>query len=189
MRRWAIAGLGAAAVAVVLAANAWACVPVATLNANPSSVKPGDTVTVSGASYNSPRPVVFHWGAIDGPVLTSITPEGGVIRGTFTVPADAKAGNYVVVATQEAVPGTQTWGVPARVLVSVGADKPALGANPGAQVTDRPVGLVTHDSASGASLLLAALGAAGVAMLVAGIGVVLASRRPQPAPAPQAVKG
>ena len=187
MRRWAIAGFGAAAVAVVFAASAWACVPVATLNATPQSVKPGDVVTVSGASYNSPKPVVFHWGASDGPVLTQLTPTGGVISGTFTVPADAKAGNYVVVATQEAVPGTQTWGVPARVLISVGADTPVLGATPGAQVTPRPTGFVTHKGVSGGSLLLVALGAAGLAMMVAGVGTVLASRRGE-APAAQAVR-
>ncbi len=188
MRRWAIAGFAAAAAGVVLVASAWACVPVATLNATPSAAKPGETVTFSGASYNSPKPVVFHWGAIDGPVLTQVTPEGGVIRGSFVIPADAKAGNYVVVATQEAVPGTQTWGVPARVLISVGADTPVLGANLGAQVTDRPVGLVTHNSVSGGSLLLMALGAAGVAMMVAGVAAVLAGRRPASAPTAQAVK-
>ena len=187
MKKWAIAGFGAAAAAVVWAASAaWACVPVATLNATPQSVKPGDVVTVSGASYNSPKPVVFHWGASDGPVLTQITPVGGVINGTFTVPADAKAGYYVVVATQEAVPGTQTWGVPARVLISVGADKPVLGAQPGSQLLDRPEGLVTHGGVSGGSLLLAGLGAAGLAMLLAGVAAVLAGRRPTSAADPAA---
>ena len=188
MRRWAIAGVMAAAGAIVLAASAWACVPVATLNASSTNVKPGDTVTVTGASYNSPKPVVFHWGAIDGPELTQITPNGGVISGTFVVPADAKAGNYVVVATQEAVPGTQTWGVPARLLISVGADKPVLGAAPGTHAVDRPEGLVTHKGVSGGSLLLVALGAAGLAMFVAGIGTVLASRRGSPAPTAAAVR-
>jgi hypothetical protein len=184
MKRWAIAGLGAAFGAVLLAASAWACVPVATLNATPQNVKPGDTVTVTGASYNSPNPVMLHWGALNGPVVAQLTPSSGAIGGTFTVPADAAPGNYVVVATQDIVPGVQDWGVPSRVLISVvGTDKPVLGATPGAQVTPRPSGFVTDKSVSGGSLLLVGLGAAGIAMFVAGIAAVAAGRR---SPAPKA---
>lgn len=188
MRRWALAGMGAAAGALLFAAAAWACVPVATLNATPQNVKPGDIVTVTGASYNSPNPVMLHWGALDGPVVAQLPPSGGAINGTFTVPADAKPGNYVVVATQEIVPGVQDWGVPSRVLVSVvGADKPVVGASPGAQVTPRPTGFVSHKSVSGAALLLTGLGAAGLAMFIAGMAALAAGRR-SPTPQPQAVR-
>jgi hypothetical protein len=188
-RRWAI-GLGTAAGALVLAAAAaWACVPVATLNVNPTQVTAGQEVTVTGGSYNNAKPVVMRWGGLDGPVLAELTTSGGRINGTVTVPADARPGNYVLLATQETAPGATTWGVPARVLISVTGDTaPLLGAPVGSQAADRPEGLFENDGVSGGSLLLAGLGAAGVAMFLAGMAALLSSRRAGSAGAPARVR-
>ena len=177
-RRLGAVGLGTAVVGVLFAAAAWACVPVATLNVSTTQVKAGQDIGISGNSYNGNKPAVVHFNAVDGPVLGSFVPSGGRIDGTVTIPAGTPAGNYVLVVTQEFTPGVQTWGVPARQLISVVGDDgaPAVGASLGSSVVGRPVGLASSSSPSGGSLLLMGLGAAGVAMFLAGLAAVVVSR-------------
>jgi hypothetical protein len=180
-RRLGMVGLASAACVVIVAAAAWACIPVATLNASPAQVRAGEQVTLTGAEYGAKSPVVIHFNALDGPVLASITPDkDGFIRGTVGIPADVGPGNYVLVATQEAVRGETTWGVPSRTLVSVVGDAgaPVVGAPVGSGDAARPVGLERGDSSVGAGgLVLAGVGVAGVAMFVAGMTALFAGRR------------
>lgn len=178
IRRLGAAGVGIGFVGVVMAAAAWACVPVATLNLSTTQVQAGQDIGVTGNSYNGTKPAVVHFNAIDGPVLGSFVPNGGRIDGTVTIPAGTAPGNYLLVVTQEYTQGVQTWGVPARALISVvgGTGAPALGAPAGSSVAGRPVGLETSSSPSGGSLLLMAVGAAGVAMFLAGLAAVVATR-------------
>jgi hypothetical protein len=179
IRRLGAAGVGIGFAGVVLlAAAAWACVPVATLNLSTTQAKAGQDIGITGNSYNGTKPAVVHFNAIDGPVLGSFVPTSGRIDGTVTVPAGTAPGNYLLVVTQEFTQGVQTWGVPARALISVVGDTgaPALGAPAGSSVAGRPVGLETSSSPSGGSLLLMASGAAGVAMFLAGLAAVVASR-------------
>jgi hypothetical protein len=163
---------------VLLAAAAWACVPVATLNLSSTQVKAGQDIGISGNSYNGTKPAVVHFNSIDGPVLGSFVPNGGRIDGTVTVPAGTPAGNYLLVVTQEFTQGVQTWGVPARALISVVGENgaPVVGAPAGSSVVGRPVGLESSSAPSGGSLLLAGAGAAGVAMFLAGLAAGVAAR-------------
>ncbi|HEX3620880.1 MAG TPA: hypothetical protein VHT97_01035 [Acidimicrobiales bacterium] len=188
IRRFAVATMGAGFAGIVLlAATAWACVPVATLNLSTTQAKAGQDIGITGNSYNGAKPAVVHFNAIDGPVLGSFVPNGGRIDGTVTIPAGTAPGNYLLVVTQEFTQGVQTWGVPARALISVTGDTgaPVLGAAVGSSVAGRPVGLESSSSPSGASLLLVAGAAGGVAMFLAGLAAVVAARN---TPAPSAAK-
>jgi len=192
-RRWGILGGVAALGAVLVAtATAWACIAGPTLNLNPSTVKPGQEVTLSGFSYNSERPIVVRFNALDGPILGTFDPAPGrfgdneFLVGKVTIPANTKPGSYVLIATQSAPDGSLAQ-VPVRALVTVTADGsvPAVGAPAGQPELGRPVGPVrTESSVTTLSLLLVALGAATVAMLVVGVAVVAAGRRPRPQAAP-----
>ncbi len=180
-RKFGLVGLVGAVSTVVMTAASWACIPVATLNASPAQAKPGQHVTVSGAQYGEKSPVVIRFNALDGPVLASLTPaKDGLISGAVTIPNDAKPGNYVLVATQEAVRGETTWGVPSRALVSVVgyAGAPVVGAPVSASEVGRPAGLDRGDSSvSTGALVLAGMGVAGVAMFLAGMAALFAGRR------------
>lgn len=181
LRRAGLVGAGAGIVAVLVAAAAWACIPVATLNVSPAQARPGEQVTVTGSFYGKKSPVVLRFNTLDGPVVGTITPDksSGLLSGTFVVPADARPGNYVLIATQEAVRGETTWGVPSRALLTVVGQggAPVVGAPLAPAEVNRPVGLVEGDSVGGGELLLAGLGVAGVAMFLAGMAALLAGRR------------
>lgn len=183
IRRLGVAGIGAGIVGVVMAAAAWACVPVATLNLSTTQVAAGGDVGISGASYNGTKPAVVHFNSVDGPVLGSFVPNGGRIDGTVTIPAGTAPGNYLLVVTQEFTQGVQTWGVPARALISVvGTDgAPVVGASLGSTVQGRPAGLESSSAPSAGALLLAGVGAAGLVLFLAGLAAMLASRRGQSA--------
>ncbi|MCA1676486.1 MAG: hypothetical protein LC799_31375, partial [Actinobacteria bacterium] len=148
---------------------------------------------VVGRDLNKVDPVVVRWNALDGPVLGTFETVaatgnafGRSFEGTITVPAEAKAGNFVVIATQTNAEGKVTQ-MPVRALLTVtpdGGAQPIVGAAP-AQA-DRQASLVTSDdSISGASLALIALGVAGVGMFIAGMAALFAGRR---ATAPEAVR-
>jgi hypothetical protein len=91
-----------------LAAAAFACSNLATMILSANQGHPGNTVTLTGASFVSPRPttgvaptlVVIHWDSENGPVLAEATPDRfGSISATFTVP-QGPPGVHVIVATQ-----------------------------------------------------------------------------------------
>jgi hypothetical protein len=190
----ALIGLAAAGGVLLQASGGWACASLASVDVTPNVVRPGQEVTWLGTFFIKDEPVVLRWNALDGPVLSTATPpsaDNGLhgnwrfVDGTFTVPADAKPGSYVVIATQVAVKGSQTWGVPARGLVNVSDGSPVLSKPPAALAPQRPADLVTSESLSGGDFLLAALGAGGIALLLAGIAIVLAAGRPGRAPEAQ----
>ncbi len=180
------------------AAAGWSCASLASVDVTPNVVRPGQDVTWRGTFFIKDEPVTLRWNALDGPVLSVATPPGPdnglhgnwrFVDGTFTVPADAKPGTYVVIASQNAVKNSQTWGVPARGVVRVSDGSPVLGQSPEPPAEPRPLVLVTGESLSGSEFLLAALGAGGIALLLAGFGVVLAASRRADAPQPEAVRG
>jgi hypothetical protein len=161
------------------AVAAWACISVATFRTTPTLAKPGEAVTVTGLEFHTKAPAVVHWNAVDGPVLASFEVKDARFSGQVTIPADAKPGNYVLVATQDPTASATTWGIPARALIQVVGE----GGNPvvGEQFRDaqvsRPVGLVQERSATMGNLALAALGAGGLAMFIAGMAALTAGRR------------
>lgn len=180
LRRLAVAGSIAAGVVMAVAAAAWACIPVATLQVSPVEVEPGQEVAVTGTSYGKASDVVLRFDTLDGPALATLTPSNGHIEGRITVPQATEPGDHVIIATQEAVVGETTWGVPSRALVTV------VGPG-GAPIGDRSVelladgqrspGLVSGTSVGTGELLLVALGTAGVAMFLAGGAALVAGGR------------
>lgn len=97
-----------ALIALVAASPAWACVPAGsgsgTLAVSPTKAQPGQEVAVSGLTTGS-GPVVIRVNATDGPGLASLVPprsgKGVEFSGTFTLPADTRPGESVVVASQD----------------------------------------------------------------------------------------
>lgn len=106
--RWA--GLsGLAALILLLGMTGAAGANLATLNVSATRARPGATVSLTGASFAVPRPdsgvdptpVVIHWQGENGQVIAQATPDQfGSISATFTVPADAMPGTYILVGTQ-----------------------------------------------------------------------------------------
>ena len=196
--RWGLVGLfGVAAGVLVQAAPGWGCASLASVDVTPNVVRPGQEVAWKGTFFIKDEPVRLLWNALDGPVLSTATPpsaDNGLhgnwrfVDGTFTVPADARPGTYLVIATQNAVKGSQTWGVPARGLVQVSDGSPVVGQTSGAPAEQRPADLLTSDSLSGGDFLLAALGAGGVALFLAGVATVLVAGRKADAPQPEAIR-
>lgn len=189
VRRWAIGGLSAAGAVMVAGAAAWACVSGPAVNLSTVNAKPGQEITVTGTNFSKSDPVTVRWNALDGPIVGQFgAPQSGAISGTVTVPADAKAGNYVLILSQSSANG-QLSQLPVRALLTVtpdGAASPVVGAPVATQQTGRATGLATSDnSISGASLALIGLGVAGVGMFVAGMAALFAGRRGR---APEAVR-
>jgi hypothetical protein len=173
------------AVALSVTAAAWACIAGPTLNVAPGTVKPGQEITLSGFSYNGSLPIVVRFNAFDGPVLGTFQPDGGrfgdpeALSGKVTIPAGTKPGSYVLIATQPGPDGSLLQ-VPVRALVTVTADgsAPVLGAAVNQPELGRPVGpVVTKSSVSAWAMVLVGMGAAGVAMFLAGIAILVGSRR------------
>jgi hypothetical protein len=73
-------------------------------------------------------------------------------------------------------------------VVQVSDGSPVLGQSFEPPAQPRPVDLLTSESLSGGDFVLAALGGAGVALLLAGLGVVLAAGRRRDVPQPQPVR-
>lgn len=190
VRRWAIGGLSAAGAVLLAGAAAWACVSGPAVNLSTVNAKPGDTVNVSGTGFKATDAGTIRWNALDGPVVGQFAaPTGGtLVNVPIVVPADAKAGNYVLIITQNSADGKLSQ-MPVRALLTVSGTNganPVLGAQIATEQSGRAAGLQTTDnSVSGATLALVGLGVAGVGMFVAGMAALFAGRR---SPAPAAAK-
>lgn len=190
VRRWAIGGLGAVTAVLVAGAAAWACVSGPGVNLSTVNAKPGQEVSVTGTNFSKKDAVTVRWNGLDGPVLaTFAAPDSNQnISGKINVPADARAGNYVLIFTQSSADGKLSQ-MPVRALLTVtpdGGSQPVVGAPVAAQQAGRADGLVTSDnSVSGTTLALIALGVAGLGMFVAGMAALFAGRRGRQ---PEAVK-
>ena len=172
------------------AAVGYACTNLATLNLSSSAGKAGDTVTVTGSSFNvnakdvaASFPVVMHWNGVDGATLAQVQPDkAGNISATFTVP-DGQPGYYVIVATQRDAKGADVYGTPARASYQI------LGPNGQSvvQTVGSPAGTVgTETSSSGIIALTVGLGALGLALF--GAGFIAFVRQARKAPAAAAVR-
>lgn len=188
-RRGLVRALAAVAIAgglaVVSASPAFAP-HVAHLILDKTQVKPGEQLTVFGQrGYGPTNPVEIHLDSPDGPLLGTFQPNNELYAmwgpGPVTIPADARPGAHTLYATQVLTPAeTHIRGIPARadfeVLGPGGA--PVLGAQPAREDTSSaPADLVREEGVSTGSVLLVALGVAGVAMMVAGAVALSASRR------------
>lgn len=190
VRKRGIALLTAATTVSVLgvASAGWACLPIATISATPDAVRAGEEVTVSGIRFLVLSPVTIRLHSLDGPVMATIEmtrASNTLFKATFQVPPETRPGPLVVLAEQDASPemGVTNWGVPARTVVTVldaaGNAPPVTTPAPLA----RPAAL-DRESVGGVSLVLVALGVAGVALLMVGVAAVIAGRPRQQASAP-----
>lgn len=160
---WALAGTSVAA--GMVGAAAFACTNLATLSLSSAAGNQGETVTVTGSSFNVARdvaassPVVLHWNGVDGILLAIAHPDGaGNIGATFAIP-QGEPGYYVVVATQRDGRGVDEYGTPARASYQIlGPTGPsALGAD------DAPTAAGPTAASSGDVVALSlAVGALGV---------------------------
>jgi len=130
LRKALVLGALATAVPVAGASIAYACTALATLSFTSVSASPGATVSGTGRGFNGgghgtpagTTPVVLHWQTRNGPVLTSTAPSdaAGNISYSFTVPANAAAGQYVVIGIQtNPANGNPFYGTPARQALQV----------------------------------------------------------------------
>lgn len=180
VRRFAVGGLSAIASLVIAGSAAFACVSGPVVNLSTVEAKPGDQITLTGTGFRQPDPVQVRFNALDGPVLAQLgAPEDRLISGTFTVPAGTQAGNYVIVVTQSK-DGQMTQSPIRAALTVVGpsGQSPVLGADASSDSADRIPALVqSDDSVSNGTLMLVALGVAGIGMFAAGIAALATSRR------------
>lgn len=95
-RQFVMAAATALAVGLSYAALAFACSPQATISVTPTSVQPGDRVTVSGIAFAGA--VQVRWNGASGPLLASVSPEGQSFVTTVTIP-DVAPNAYVIIAT------------------------------------------------------------------------------------------
>ena len=146
------------------------------LEVSPQQATSGQEVTVSGFSYT--KTAVVRFGALDGPVLARLDPtSNNDIRGVVRIPPDTLPGRHILFAMHEDDKGKPTR-FPGRAAIIVsGPGGPPLGVDDDLKVESRPIGVLEQRSVSRGALLFVAVGTAGGASLVAGIFLVLSSRR------------
>ena len=172
--------LGAVA---LLAGRASSCVPTALLTVTPAQAKAGQEVTVQGQEFATGIPIVLRWDALDGPVLATVPgPQSDLPRKwstTLTLPETAPPGTYVLVATQPSTAGraNTSFGVPARASVHIIGESSPVAASSHEPPATRPADLEREKGAPVGLLLLVALGAAGLALLPAGLAALMTNRR------------
>lgn len=161
----------AATVGTIAATAAFACTNLATLNLSSATGKPGDTVTVTGSSFNVAKagpsaPVNLRWNSVDGPALATAQPDpAGNISATFAIP-DGQPGYYVIIATQRDAQGVDTYGTPARASFKILGPNGASAAQPAG--SSSAAGVSSNGSSSGLIALTVGLGALGLALFGAG---------------------
>lgn len=180
LRRWGILSFGAVVGIVVAAAAAWACVSGPAVNLSTLNAKAGQDVGFTATGFKASLPVTARFNALDGAVVGTFTADkDGNAAGAVKVPDGTRPGSYVMVFTQEV--NGKLIQVPTRSLVEVTGDagtSPAVGAPLAAPAADRATGLLrSHNSVSGGTFALVALGVAGVGMFLAGAAAVVTSRR------------
>lgn len=180
-----ISGLTVLAAAVGLAATAWACTALATLEPAASTTSAGANLAVAGAGFaaKGAGPVVVHWGGVAGPVVGQATPDAnGNVNVSVAVP-DAAPGQYVLVATQAKSNGEAVYGTPARASVGIKGPDGAVPAAADPAVATPAAG-ATPSNDSGLPSLVLVLGAVGLALFGAGfVTLTKGGRRPATAPA------
>ncbi len=82
-----------------------------TLSVNPTSGKPGSTVTTSGSGWaQNAQPFEIHWDAKDGPYLGNFSPNpNGAFSTSITIPGGAAAGQRLIWACQRCGTGKDEW--------------------------------------------------------------------------------
>lgn len=175
------------AAAVLLGSASQSFAPhIAQLQVTPAQAQAGQDVTVFGPrGYGRANPVEIRFGSVDGPVLGTFQPNEEFYAmwgpGTVRIPENVTPGKHLLFATQTLGPAeTHIRGVPARGEITVlgAGGSPVLGEAPQPGLDDQSAGaLVEEEPVSTGSVLLVALGVAGLGLFVAGGAAAFASRR------------
>ncbi|OGO16857.1 MAG: hypothetical protein A2Z14_07775 [Chloroflexi bacterium RBG_16_48_8] len=84
-----------------------------TLSVNPTSGKPGSTVTIGGSGWApapNAQPYEIHWDAQTGSFLGNFSPNpNGAFSTSITIPAGATAGQHLIWACQRCGSGKDDW--------------------------------------------------------------------------------
>lgn len=139
-------GMGTFALPLTVAAMAYACTSISTVDTAPGQALAGTTVTVSGKGFTpheagdtTTDSAKVRFDAVDGPVVGTANPSSAADGGRFsvqvTVPANMAAGDHVLLVTQNGSDGRPAYGSPARQIFSV--LEPVVAAVPAA--TPSPV--------------------------------------------------
>lgn len=161
-------------------AVAYACVSGPAVNLSTTNATPGQEVSFTATGYRAGSgPVEVRMDSLTGTLLASAEVDNRIATGSFTVPEGTAPGNHVVLFTR--VDAGEITVNPVRALLVVtpeGGAAPALSAPLGVGDTSRPVGLEVADSTlSTGSMVLIALGVAGVGMFLAGMAALFAGRK------------
>lgn len=170
-----------------LGASAWACTNLASLNPSVTSGNPGTAVSITGTAFatKSGSDVAFRWDSVTGQPLTTVKADAtGTVRAQLTIPADAKPGPHVILATQDYTDAkgitTAAYGTPARTSFTVGAGTFAA-APPAAAAPSTPAASPSGSS-GGLIALTVLLGIGGFALFGAGLAVFARQTRRSPIP-------
>jgi len=167
LRKVFVVGALVTAVPVAGASIAYACTALATLSFTSASAAPGATVSGTGRGFNGgghgteagTTPVVLRWQTRNGPILTSTAPTdaAGNISYSFTVPANATAGQYVVIGIQtNPANGNPFYGTPARQALQV----TVAGSRTSERVESAPAPVAANAAPAQGSESLAPIGGA-----------------------------
>ncbi len=183
-RKLVVLGTTALTGVLVAGAAAWACVAGPTLLATPQVVGAGETVAISGISYNADLPVVVRFDALDGPVLGTfpVNQDTDALAGSVQIPADATPGNHVLVATQSSEDGDVAI-IPTWALVSVAGPggAPVLGRRSASRTRTVPSVWWKRARQARRPWSSPVRARQGVALFLAGAAVYFSTRR-QPTP-------
>lgn len=182
LRRVVLGSLTAVGLALAIAGtSAFACVAPARLGLSTESGRPGDLITVSGASFITPPEaaniVQLRWNDYNGPLLAEVQPQNGNFSTTVTVP-DAPPGSYMLFAILHDRDGADVAGTPARTLFEIRdpAAPPVTAA--AEQPTPQPATPVPSSSGSSFPLaLVLGLGVLGLALFGGGFVAVTRMRK------------
>lgn len=192
-------GLGlifGAVIPLAVVATAWACGVLATLKLNTKTAVPNQVVTATGNNWFGSGPVSIHMSSRGGTVLASTTPDlTSRISTPLRIPANARPGYYVLIATEYKADGSPVVGTPGRTTVRVlasgksSAHRSVVAASPwGSSTPAGPGGSVATAAHAGASNSPAAwpmLLAVGLSLTLLASGITLAGRRHRTATHPQ----
>lgn len=182
-----VSAVGAAVLA--FGASAWACTNLASLNPSVTSGNPGTQVSITGTAFATKGggDVAIRWDSVTGQPLVSVKADAtGTIRAQVIIPADAKPGPHVLIATQDYTDGsgvtTAAYGTPARASFTVGAGTVAA-PTPAASATTSAGTESSSGSSGGLIALTALLGLSGFILFGAGLAVFARQSRRRPVPA------
>ncbi len=186
LKKLGIAAGGAGALLLMGVVGVFACTSLATITPSTPSGEAGTAVTIAGHAFDpAGSSVSLHWNAMGGPVLGQAQADAsGNISASVKIPADAQAGYYVIIATQNDNTGAPAFGTPARTSFQVGTPSTAgTSGSIAAPAANVPAPLAATSTSSSQGLnggwlaAIAILGILGAGLFIAGVGFFVREAR------------